>query len=230
MSADREPTIQAHPCPKSRMAATAGLPASARFCVQPAGSSSSKLLLLDVMDTLVADPFFRGFHKDLFGFSSIKELFAVKDQDSFMAFERGELSEAEHFATYFSDRRPVDGNRVREYLIQRYEWLPGMKELCTELQSAGVPLAAMSNYPAPWAPLVEDAVGLSQLVPWAFVSGDFGLRKPSPEAYLAALKAVGREAGEVVFVDDSQTNVDAAQALGITSIRFESAAALRPEL
>ena len=144
--------------------------------------------------------------------------------------EAAELSEAEHFATYFSDRRPVDGNRVREYLIQRYEWLPGMKELCTELQSAGVPLAAMSNYPAPWAPLVEDAVGLSQLVPWAFVSGDFGLRKPSPEAYLAALKAVGREAGEVVFVDDSQTNVDAAQALGITSIRFESAAALRPEL
>ena len=43
-------------------------------------------------------------------------------------------------------------------------------------------MAAMSNYPAPWAPLIEDAVNLSQLVPWAFVSGEVGLRKPSPEA------------------------------------------------
>ena len=34
--------------------------------------------------------------------------------------------------------------------LTRYEWLPGMRELCTELQGEGVPMAAMSNYPAPW--------------------------------------------------------------------------------
>ncbi len=105
-----------------------------------------------------------------------------------------------------------------------------MRELCTELQGAGVPMAAMSNYPAPWAPLIEDAVNLSQLVPWAFVSGEVGLRKPSPEAYTAALEAVGRRADQVIFVDDNPANVDAARALGIEAIRFESAAALRPEL
>ena len=131
---------------------------------------------------------------------------------------------------YFTDRRPVDGSRVTEYLRSRYEWLPGMRELCTELQGAGVPMAAMSNYPAPWAPLIEDAVNLSQLVPWAFVSGEVGLRKPSPEAYTAALEAVGRQADQVIFVDDNPANVDAARALGIEAIRFESAAALRPEL
>mmetsp|Transcript_10850 Transcript_10850/g.22034 ORF Transcript_10850/g.22034 Transcript_10850/m.22034 type:complete len:221 (-) Transcript_10850:70-732(-) len=212
---------------------TISLPASARFVVPSstaATASASKLLLLDVMDTLVADPFFLGFHKDLFGFGSIKELLAAKDQQSFTAFERGELSEAEHFASYFTDRRPVDGSRIRQYLTSRYEWMPGMYQLCTELQSAGVPMAAMSNYPAPWAPLIEDAVGLSQLVPWAFVSGEVGIRKPSPEAYLAALKTVGRRTDEVVFVDDSQVNCEAARALGITAIRFEGAAALRPEL
>ena len=43
-----------------------GLAASARFVVPAptaSAASSSKLLLFDVMDTLVADPFFRGFHK-----------------------------------------------------------------------------------------------------------------------------------------------------------------------
>ena len=34
----------------------------------------------------------------------------------------------------------------------------------------------------------------------------------------------------MVFVDDNPANCDAARALGIDAIRFESAAALRPEL
>ena len=58
--------------------------------------------------------------QDLFDLGSVKELFAIKCQDSFVAFECGEISEAEHFATYFTDRRPVDGSRVTEYLRSRY--------------------------------------------------------------------------------------------------------------
>jgi hypothetical protein len=132
------------------------LPASARFVVPASTAAASKLVLFDVMDTIVADPFFRGFHKvahtrleqrvwlvradprfdgtlrppsarpvhsaaqDLFDLDSVKDLFAIKCQDSFVAFERGEISEAEHFATYFTDRRPVDGSRVTEYLRSRY--------------------------------------------------------------------------------------------------------------
>ena len=52
--------------------------------------------------------------QDLFDLGSVKELFAIKCQDSFVAFECGEITEAEHFATYFTDRRPVDGSRVTQ--------------------------------------------------------------------------------------------------------------------
>lgn len=62
----------------------------------------------------------RSADQDLFDLGSVKELFAIKCQDSFVAFECGEISEAEHFATYFTDRRPVDGSRVTEYLRSRY--------------------------------------------------------------------------------------------------------------
>ena len=193
--------------------------------------SRSPLILFDVMDTLVVDPFFRGFEKDLFGIEGgISSLFAIKDQESFIAFEKGEISEAEHFETYFSDRRPCNGIKVVRYMQERYDWVAGMRELAKELKLHGVPMAAFSNYPAPWAPHIEQAVGLSSLVPWAFVSGEAGFRKPSPEAFSAALAAVGRRANEVIFVDDSQTNTDAATALGIKSVHFESAAALRPVL
>ena len=39
------------------------LPASARFVAPASAAAASKLVLFDVMDTVVADPFFRGFHK-----------------------------------------------------------------------------------------------------------------------------------------------------------------------
>ena len=111
-----------------------------------ASTSQHRLLLLDVMDTLIADPFFRGFEKDCFGLDGgIKALFALKDQESFMAFEKGEINEDLHFATYFTDRREVDGDAVLAYMRDRYEWLPGMRELCKELQEAGVEMAACSN-------------------------------------------------------------------------------------
>ena len=149
----------------------ATMPSAARFVPS---SSPSKLLLLDVMDTLVVDPFFQGFHADLFGLATIQDLFAIKDPESFLAFERGEISEEEHFRTYFRDRRAVDGTEIKAYLRRRYEWQPGMRELCAELQAARVPMAAFSNYPQQWAPMVEEAVALSQLVPWAFISGEQG--------------------------------------------------------
>lgn len=75
------------------------LPSAARY-VPSASASNHRLVLFDVMDTLVADPFFRGFEKDLFGLDGgIQSLFAIKDQKSFVAFEKGEISEAEHFET-----------------------------------------------------------------------------------------------------------------------------------
>lgn len=205
------------------------LPPAARYVV-PAVRSSHKMVLLDVMDTLVADPFWRGFERDLFGMSDMKELFAVKDAESFLCFERGEISEEQHFATYFRDRRPVDGDKIRTYLSQRYHWIDGMHALCTDLKSSGVEMAAFSNYPAQWAPLVESACELSQLCPWAFVSGEHGVRKPSKEAFEAALAAVGLSPHEVIFVDDSVANCEAAESMGIETIRFQGASALRMTL
>ena len=202
---------------------------SQRFVPQPR-PATRPLLLLDVMDTIIVDPFFRGFHRDLFGLASVEALFAVKDRESFVAFECGEIDEGEHFATYFCDRREVDGERIKTYMRERYAWVPGMRELLSELRRLGVPLAACSNYPAQWAPLVEEATGLSSVVPWAFISGECGARKPSRDAFTAALAAVGCAADDVVFVDDASANCDGARAVGIESVRFESAAQLRAYL
>ena len=129
---------------------------SQRFVPQPR-PPTRPLLLLDVMDTMIVDPFFRGFHRDLFGLASVESLFAVKDRASFVAFECGEIDEAEHFATYFCDRREVDGERIKAYMRERYAWVrppPAAPRARARTSGRGcpVPSRAARRVPAarPW--------------------------------------------------------------------------------
>ena len=53
-------------------------------------------------------------------------------------------------------------------------------------------------------------------------SAEVGMAKPVPEIYQLILEKLGVEAGEAIFVDDFQSNVDAANALGIHAVHFEN--------
>lgn len=79
-------------------------------------------------------------------------------------------------------------------------------------------------------PLEEEV--LPRLFPEAFdsfgqllFSYRFGLRKPDKAAFEAAARQLGGDSdgdpGEILFVDDSGTNVEAARAFGWTALRFE---------
>lgn len=57
-----------------------------------------------------------------------------------------------------------------------------------------------------------------------------GLRKPRPEIYRRALDILGRPPQRVLFIDDRQENVAAAEASGMKAIRFEHADQLRRDL
>lgn len=180
------------------------------------------MLLLDVMDTLVRDPF-----RDLpehFGLP-FDELLARKAPDAWPAFERGELDEAEYAARFFRDRRPVDAAALRAFMAARYRWLEGVEDLLGRLRARGVEMHALSNYPC-WFESVETALGLSRYVAWTFVSCRTGVRKPEPEAYLGAARALGRAPEGCLFVDDRAKNCAAAEAVGMPALRFTSVEAL----
>ena len=192
-------------------------------CVALVGSATvgarPRVLLLDVLDTLVVDPFFKGMHSDVFGFESMDEFFAAKDNQAYLDFETGAMTEAECFDRYFLDGRAVDVPALRAYLRRKYKFVPKIEPLLAELQALpAVELHVLSNY-GPWWTLIEEELALSRYVPWTFVSCQTGVRKPEPAAFQIALDRLGVAPDEVVFVDDSQTNVDAAAALGMRAVR-----------
>jgi putative hydrolase of the HAD superfamily len=56
------------------------------------------------------------------------------------------------------------------------------------------------------------------------------MAKPDPKIYLYALKQLGTEPAETLFIDDKQVNVDAAIDLGMKAIQFSDVDKLRQDL
>lgn len=189
--------------------------------------SSPPVLLLDIMSTVVYDPFL----VELPGFfdMSFQELIHDKDPDAWPTFERGEIDEPTFWRTFFKDRREVDVQGIRRALEAAYAMLPGMEALLQELHDAHVPMHALSNYPV-WWEMIEHKLSLSRFMTWDFVSCKMGVRKPDPLIYTRAAQALDAPPSGCIFVDDRAKNCDGARAVGMSAIEFHSAAQLRRDL
>ena len=138
-------------------------------------------------------------------------------------YQSGKIGYAEYLTKLgdFLHVSPEKAEVVHQSILQ-YEY-PGIPELVSELKAAGFTTAILSNTNAPhWADLLNpqkfptvasvDAPHASHLL---------GLGKPDPEIYAAFNRETDSTPEDVVFFDDSQTNVDAANAFGWTAHRID---------
>ena len=182
------------------------------------------VLLLDVMDCLVHDPFYKEV-LDFFGMS-LEELFAIKSKRDWMHFEHGWLHEAAMRDAYFVGSARLELEGLRECMSLNYRLLPGIKELLEQLKEQNIEMHDLSNYPV-WYRLVEERTQLSRWLKWSFVSCKTQVRKPASEAFLGAARALGRAVKDCIFVDDREKNCEGARATGMRAIHFTDAARLK---
>lgn len=188
---------------------------------------SRRFILFDVMDTLVFDPAYTVLPEILN--RPISEIWRDANPDAWPAFERGEISEVEYCQRFFKDERGIDGERLKHDLLLNYRWLPGMESLLAELRDQSTEMHILSNYPI-WYQEIEKKLKVSRYLPWTFVSHKTGRRKPSPEAYEEAAQTLGIAISSGLFIDDRESNCDAARTLGMDAILFQSAEQLRRDL
>lgn len=188
----------------------------------------AEVILWDLMDTLVRDPFFT--HMAAFFGMSHEQLLKRKHPTAWRDFELGRLSEAELYRQFFRDGRSIDGEGLKRCMHEAYAWIAGMEALVSDLHGRGVDMHLMSNYPL-WYRLCDEQVGFSRFVKPTFVSCHTGVRKPEPDAYLGACRALAKSPDRCLFIDDREVNCDAARAQGMPALRFDGdAAALRRTL
>jgi 2-haloacid dehalogenase/putative hydrolase of the HAD superfamily len=98
------------------------------------------------------------------------------------------------------------------------------------LAARGVPQYGLTNMPSEaWAG-VQTLSPAFALLADTIVSGDERLVKPDPAIYAVVLARTGLEPQDLLFVDDSAANIEAARAIGFHVHRLEDPAALWPAL
>ena len=104
-------------------------------------------------------------------------------------------------------------------------------DLLAELKEAGHwRMATLNNESRELNEYRLDAFKLRSLFDYFICSGYVHEMKPAPGTYNAAVDVSGFPAESALFIDDKQENCDAAIAIGMRAIRFESPAQLRGEL
>jgi len=108
--------------------------------------------------------------------------------------------------------------------------IPGSVSILAELRSADVPLYALSNWSAETYPWAVKRFEWLQWFRGIMLSGEVKLVKPNPIIFQRLLERFAIDAKSAVYIDDVESNVEAARALGMYGIRFTDAAALAREL
>ena len=109
--------------------------------------------------------------------------------------------------------------------------MEGMRSIVERLDARGIPLFGITNFSHEfWPPFRAREADLFDRFRDIVVSGDEKMAKPDPAIYQLALTRFGLSAGQTIFIDDREDNIDAARAEGMAGHLFTSAAALEADL
>ncbi len=145
--------------------------------------------------------------------------------------ERGELVMGEAFFAAFDREledagQPIESRDLMAQIGERSQPRPQMLAALASLRGAGYKLAALTNNwnRVPKAPADSDSYKserLRVLFDQFVESSVVGLRKPDPEIYRLTCRLLAIEPREAAFLDDIGSNLKAARALGMTTIKVD---------
>lgn len=94
-----------------------------------------------------------------------------------------------------------------------------MVDAVARARAAGVRTGLISNS---WGTSRYDRGQLTELFDGVVISGDVGMRKPTPEIYVLGAERIGLDPGSCIFVDDLPFNLDPAAGLGMATVHHVS--------
>ena len=108
-----------------------------------------------------------------------------------------------------------------EYL-SRHRLMPGVIEFLDIAKQRDIPVWCLSNDVGRWSKKLRACYGIESRLAGSIISGDIGIRKPDRGIYECLLQTCNSSPDQLVIFDDREKNVQAASALGIKAIHFNS--------
>jgi putative hydrolase of the HAD superfamily len=128
--------------------------------------------------------------------------------------ETGSLSE-EEFEPRFAEILGVPATGLIDRLFAGGVSDEAMHTAVTRARAAGVRTGLISNS---WGTSRYDRALLGRLFDGVVISGEIGIRKPTPEIYERGAQAIELAPGDCVFVDDLPFNLPPAAELGMATV------------
>ena len=147
-------------------------------------------------------------------------------------FDRGAVSPAE-VVQRIAQRTGLAADEVQSVVAAgaaSLQPIPAALNLMNQLRRPGQPMFFLSNMPAPYAEHLEREYAFVRDFDDGVFSSRVKLIKPDPAIFALAAQRFGLPPAELVFVDDVQANVAAAQAAGWQAVLFSDAARCEREL
>ena len=96
-----------------------------------------------------------------------------------------------------------------------------VRALISAVRKRGVKVALATNQQRYRANYMLDELGYSEEFDYTFCSYALGFTKPSRDYFAETISRTGLEADQILFIDDSEHNVQAAKGEGIQAIQFD---------
>ena len=183
----------------------------------------TKAIVFDVGGVLIGLDLERGVRafREVLGYERITELLDPSHQKGIFGDMEGGIISADEFrARVLAESRPgstqEDVDRCVRSILN-----PVLPETAAAVRSVygRFPLYLLSNNNPIGMPACLELMGKAgiggALFEDMFVSSEMKMLKPSREFYLEAVRRIGFPPQEILFIDDSLTNVEAARAIGI---------------
>jgi putative hydrolase of the HAD superfamily len=150
-------------------------------------------------------------------------------------YDRGDMTAEEYWLTLAAETNTsLDAGQIevlREVEVEIWAHPdPDMLNWLIQLHAGRVKTALLSNMPWDLVKYVRANFRWMDDFSFKTFSAEVRLIKPDAAIYEQTLRGLGSVARETLFVDDRENNVQAARALGIRSIQFESVKQLSKEL
>jgi putative hydrolase of the HAD superfamily len=201
----------------------------------PHEASPIKAVILDYGEVISFPPGEKEFAAMAAVLGVVPDLFRSMYPTDRAAYDRGDLTPAAYWRR-FAERAHVKLKLGRIKELRRLDvemWSrvnPEMVRWIACLSDAGLKTALLSNMISDMAVHARQEFSWLNRLTFQVLSCQVRLVKPDRAIYERCLKGLRVRPSETLFVDDSAVNVEAARALGITSIRFRSMTQLREEL
>ncbi|HEX4010161.1 MAG TPA: HAD family phosphatase [Solirubrobacteraceae bacterium] len=141
--------------------------------------------------------------------------------------ETGRLGEPEFLATLSRQLteqlgRPVSLDGFGESYFAHLEPNEPMIDYMRGLRARGYRLAICTNNVREWERLWRAMLPVDEIFDVIVDSAFVGVRKPEPRIYELTLERLGFGAAAALFIDDIEINCDAARAMGMRAVWFQS--------